>query len=141
MKPPPINPMNSTPPGDFLNRRNFLKIASAATLGFLAFLSMRTMGSSSVCRGCGIALGEVPQLLSRRGKCRNCGADPASGEKIAAKIKISAESPKQRGGFGAAQVPFPHPEIRHLTEKPCASLAELHSGQSRVRKPFNLAHR
>jgi len=120
------------------SRRKFIKVSAGATLCVLTFLSARTLTRQSQCPSCGVALHPSEKLVSQRGKCRNCGADVATGLKIRAEKRLTSLPQKDGPKFSEACVPFPHPDLRDATTKPCASLRDLRSGQSRIRQPFTL---
>jgi len=121
-----------------LNRRSFLRLTSAGALAVFLPQSGFGLGAPTRCAHCGVEL-LSHTLLTRAGKCRNCGADARTGERAApqtlfpSRVKTSRSkkaAPSLRGG---AELPFPHPDLRGISDKPCAALADIRSRKSKVR--------
>lgn len=114
-----------------LNRRRFLKIASGTALGIVAMRAGLVYGKPLSCRHCEIDLFRSPCATTIAGKCRNCGADARTGERVMPEETFIS---KEKLSFShAPELPFPHPDLKSLTTKPCGALSDLQRPRSRVR--------
>jgi len=124
----PMNP----PPTHNLNRRRFLKLASGAALGVVGVRAGLVYGKPLSCRHCEMDLFRSPSATTNAGKCRNCGADARTGERV-----LPGETciSKEKLSFSRVpELPFPHPDLKPITTKPCGALSDLQAPRSRLRK-------
>lgn len=119
-----------------VGRRAFIKISCCAGALATAGPILKSF-RPKCCNYCQIELSER-LTVSSSGNCRNCGANAITG-KLNLPASLIPES--ERKGLPAfdqfVEVPFPHPDIQHLTNKPCASAIELKPGVSRIRPRMN----
>lgn len=119
-----------------VGRRSFIKTSCFAGALVAANPLLKSF-RLKCCNYCHIELSESISVSSL-GNCRNCGANLITGKLDMPVSLISESSQKNLYTFDRfAEIPFPHPDIQHLTSKPCASAIELKSGVSQIRARTN----
>lgn len=119
-----------------INRRTFIKSSCAAGALAIAPVTYNAL-SQTCCKHCQCNISD-PLMVSASGHCRNCGADVYTGVLDLPVCLFPEQESKRSQTFSKfAELPFPNPDIQHLTQKPCASAAELQAGISKIRKQAN----
>ena len=120
-----------------VGRRSFIKTACLAGAMASANPILKSL-RPKCCSHCQLELSE-PLSVSSSGNCRNCGANAITG-KLNLPVRLIPESDqKSLHTFDQfVELTFPHPDIQHLTRKPCASAIELKAGVSRIRPRSNI---
>ncbi len=119
-----------------VGRRTFIKLSCFAGALATAGPILKSF-RPECCHYCQIELSES-LTVSSSGNCRNCGANAITGKLNLPASLIPESDRKDLPTFNPfVKVPFPHPDIQHLTRKPCVSAAELKAGVSQIRPRSN----
>ena len=107
-----------------MSRRTFIKGSCAAGVFTSVPIAANAL-SQKFCQRCRSNLSDS-LMVSASGHCRNCGANVDTGKLDLPNCLFPEHEPKSPKVFAAfIGITFSTPEIQHLTQKPCASAAEL----------------
>jgi hypothetical protein len=117
-----------------ITRRSFVGMSGAATVAFFSGRVSSGAAHQQICSGCGIE-GPVAVTTSTGGACRNCGIDVRAGRRMQSGHFFQARTDIPVFTCFEPVIPFPTPEIREFSGKPCVPLSNFGSPISRARKP------